>query len=53
MKTKEVELKNDGHEFKRFKERVRKVVNVPKEEIKRREAEYKKASKNQPGKQRY
>lgn len=50
MNVKDIELKNDGHDFDRFKELARKVVNVPKEEIKRREAEYKKAAKIAPPK---
>jgi len=37
-----IEMKNDGKDFERFQELARKVVNVPKEELDRREAEYKK-----------
>jgi len=36
MKT-EVETKNDGKEFKRFDDLLRKVIAVPKEEINKRE----------------
>lgn len=35
-----IEMKNDGKDFERFQELARKVVNVPKEELKKREQDY-------------
>ncbi len=38
---KKVEIKQDGKEFERFEQLVRKVVSVPKDEILRREKDEK------------
>ena len=34
---KKLEMKNDGHDFERFNDLVRKVVSVPKKDIEARE----------------
>ena len=39
---KKIELKKDGDRAERFRELAKHVVNVPKEELDRREAAYKK-----------
>lgn len=45
MKRPIVEMKNDGKDFERFQALLKKVVNVPKDEIKKREERQKKAKK--------
>ena len=42
---KKIEMKNDGKDAERFGTLVRKVVNVPKEDIKKREELEKKAKR--------
>lgn len=42
---KQLEMKNDGHDAERFEALLKKVVSVPKEEIKKREAKEKKKAK--------
>lgn len=40
-----IEMKNDGKDFERFQALARKVVNVPKEAIKKRATEQKEKAK--------
>lgn len=42
---KKVEINNDGKEFERFDELLRQVINVPKDEILRREKAEKEKNK--------
>jgi len=42
---KKIETKKDGKEFERFDDLLRKVVNVPKSEIDKREKDYQKQKK--------
>lgn len=46
---KKLEMKNDGHDSERFRDLLKKVVNVPKEEIKKEEERQKKAAKKKGG----
>ena len=40
-----VEMKNDGHDADRFRDLLKKVVSVPKDEIRKREEQLKKETK--------
>lgn len=42
---KQIEMKNDGKDLERFQTLLKKVVNVPKDEIRKREEQRKKTKK--------